>query len=115
MAIIAAGLSTRAHPWPDVVVAYGGDTLWASALYVGLRLLAPGGARGRALAVALALSLAVELSQLAQPPWLVAIRETLPGRLLLGRGFVWSDLPCYAAGALAAWGAEGSLIRALRR
>ena len=39
MAIIAAGLSTRAHPWPDVVVAYGGDTLWASALYVGLRLL----------------------------------------------------------------------------
>ncbi len=49
------------------------------------------------------MSLAVELSQLYQAPWLDAIRSSLPGRLVLGRGFLWSDLACYAASlALAA-------------
>jgi hypothetical protein len=44
-------------------------------------------------------------------PWLDAIRATLPGRLLLGRGFIWLDLPCYAVGALAGWAVERAGLR----
>lgn len=45
---------------------------------------------------------AVELSQLIEVPWLDQIRGTLPGRLILGSGFLWSDLACYAVGVILA-------------
>ena len=52
---------------------------------------------------AAAFALAIELSQLYHAPWLDAVRATRPGALILGFGFLWSDLACYAVGiALAA-------------
>ena len=45
-----------------------------------------------------------EVSQLWHTPILVAIRETTIGKLMLGVGFVWSDLICYAVGILMATG-----------
>ena len=32
------------------------------------------------------------------PPWIDSIRHTTLGGLVLGFGFLWSDLACYAAG-----------------
>jgi hypothetical protein len=49
-----------------------------------------------------AVCLLVEVSQLSSADWLVGLRSTRLGALVLGRGFVWSDLLCYAAGALSA-------------
>ena len=43
-----------------------------------------------------------EISQLWHTSILVAIRETTIGKLMLGQGFVWSDLLCYAVGILMA-------------
>jgi len=40
----------------------------------------------------------VELSQLYQGDWINGVRGTLPGRLILGQGFLWSDLIAYAVG-----------------
>lgn len=48
-------------------------------------------------------SCAIEFLQLYQPPWLQAIRATLPGRLLLGSTFLWSDLPVYFIGSYIGW------------
>ncbi|HYW12873.1 MAG TPA: DUF2809 domain-containing protein, partial [Longimicrobium sp.] len=49
------------------------------------------------------ISLAVELGQLYHAPWIEAVRHTRLGGLVLGFGFLWSDLACYAVGiALAA-------------
>ncbi|MCA9011825.1 MAG: DUF2809 domain-containing protein [Planctomycetaceae bacterium] len=31
-------------------------------------------------------------------PWLDSLRQTILGRLILGFGFLWSDLLCYTAG-----------------
>jgi hypothetical protein len=42
----------------------------------------------------------LEFLQLWHPAWLEAIRRTLPGRLLLGTTFEWSDFPPYFAGAV---------------
>ncbi|MEM8641678.1 MAG: DUF2809 domain-containing protein [Cyanobacteria bacterium P01_G01_bin.54] len=45
----------------------------------------------------------IEVLQLWHPAWLVAIRATLPGRLILGNTFVWLDFVHYALGAIAGW------------
>jgi hypothetical protein len=46
----------------------------------------------------LAIAFLVELSQLYQAPWMNAIRNTVPGHLLLGSSFIWHDLCAYTAG-----------------
>ncbi len=51
----------------------------------------------------MATALFVELSQLIHWGWLDALRSTLPGRLVLGQGFLASDLVCYAVGVAMAF------------
>ena len=48
---------------------------------------------------ALAVSFLIELSQLWHPPFLEALRATTIGGLVLGYGFLRSDLVCYTVGA----------------
>ena len=50
--------------------------------------------------IALPICFAIELSQLYHAPWIDAIRRTLAGALVLGHGFLWSDLACYVAGVM---------------
>jgi Protein of unknown function (DUF2809) len=45
----------------------------------------------------------VEFLQLWQPPFLQAARATLPGRLVLGNSFAWSDFPSYFIGSFFGW------------
>ena len=54
----------------------------------------------------LALAFAVEASQLYQADWINAVRDTPIGALVLGRGFLRSDLVCYTAGVGTGWLAE---------
>jgi len=98
--VIAAGLATRSHGecLPAVVATYGGDTLWALALFLTLALVFVSWSRTRLALVAYGLSCIVEVSQFAHPRWLDALRRTRLGALLLGYEFLWSDLVCYAVG-----------------
>ena len=48
--------------------------------------------------MAVAFSAAIEISQLYHAPWIDSIRQTTVGGLILGFGFLWSDLVCYALG-----------------
>ena len=98
--VIVLGLASRRYAdlLPVLIARYAGDTLWATAAYVALGVVWPG-ARVAALAAGAAvISLAVELSQLARPPWLQAVRRWPGAALLLGQGFLASDLVCYAVG-----------------
>ena len=73
-----------------------------SRIVYGLALLFPrAGTRTLALA-ALAIAVADEISQLYHAPWIDAIRATRLGALVLGYGFLWSDLACYTAGVVVA-------------
>ena len=77
---------------------HAGDALWTLAAYLGLALLFPR-ARIRMIATgALGISFLVEFSQLLDWPWLAAARQTVPGSLLLGHGFLAIDLLRYAVG-----------------
>ena len=114
--VIAVGLASRsdAVPMPGLVKTYAGDTLWAVMVFLALAFLRPRMSVVALAGIALAISFGVELLQLVQAPWLRALRETLPGKLLLGRGFRFSDLVCYTLGISAAalafqWATERSL------
>ena len=46
----------------------------------------------------MALAILVETSQLYHATWIDSIRQTTLGGLVLGFGFLWTDLACYAVG-----------------
>jgi hypothetical protein len=96
---ILLGLGSRryASVLPTIVATYAGDTLWALALFWFLGLILARMSTARVAAMALGLSLLVELSQLYHAPWIDSVRQTTIGGLILGFGFLWSDLACYAA------------------
>ena len=114
-ATLASGLASRRfrHVLPHAIAEYGGDTLWAAAVFFGLRLVRPTARRHVIAAAALAIAVAVELSQLAHPPWLDALRHQPGAGLILGYGFLASDLFCYAAGVAFAWGLDAGVQRML--
>lgn len=98
--VILAGLGSRMHPsvLPPFVATYAGDTLWAVMAFVGIALLVPAWQTLRIAAATLLLSCAVEVSQLYHAPWIDSLRNTRIGGLVLGFGFLWSDVACYAVG-----------------
>jgi len=101
---IALGLASRRFgaSLPDVVRLYAGDALWAATVYFLAATLWPR-ARISSLATgALAFAFAIEASQLYHAPWIDGVRSTRLGALVLGQGFLWSDLACYTAGVIAA-------------
>ncbi len=99
--VIAAGLASRsasAKHLPGFLATYAGDTLWALTLFLVLGFIFRKTPTLTIAAAAVAISFSVEFSQLYQAPWIIAIRQTLPGKLILGSGFLKSDLLCYIAG-----------------
>lgn len=98
-------LATRHHAdWFFPVVAkYGGDVIWAGMFLFVLRIIFP-----KANLIKLAIWNYVfgaidEISQLWHTPILDAIRSTTIGKLMLGLGFMWSDIVCYAVGTILAY------------
>jgi len=94
LAVIALGLLSRKLPVPLWI----GDGLWALMVYLIVRILFINAPVGKVAIISLLFSFGIEFSQLYQAPWINAIRQTLPGRLILGQGFLWSDLLAYSIG-----------------
>ena len=105
---MALGLLSRRYSelLPGFIVQYVGDTLWALAAFLGIGLLLPRWSTLNVAALALLFSYAIEVSQLYQVPWINQIRHTLLGGLILGYGFLWSDLICYTVGIVGGAAAE---------
>lgn len=96
--LLGIGSRRYSHALPWFMAAYAGDTLWALAAFLGFGLVLPRQSTARVALMAVAFSVAVELSQLYHAPWIDSIRHTTLGGLILGFGFLWSDLACYALG-----------------
>ncbi len=99
--IISAFATRSGSPLiPALVAKYGGDTLWALMVFLVIRFIAPGWSPFRAAAIALIISYLGEISQLYHAPWIDHIRSYRLGGIILGFGFLWSDLVCYTVGIL---------------
>jgi hypothetical protein len=97
-------LATRRHSewFHPFVVEYAGDTIWAGMFVFFLRIFFPKTNVWKLALFTYIAGVIVELQQLIQWDWLVAIRHTYLGKLLLGLGFVPTDLICYAVGVVLA-------------
>ena len=97
---VCLGIGSRrfGRSLPGFVAAYAGDTLWALAAFLGIGLILPRASTWRVAVLAMSFSVMIEVSQLYHAPWIDSIRGTTLGGLVLGFGFVWSDLACYAVG-----------------
>ena len=100
--VVALGLSSRryAASLPEFLARYAGDTLYATMIFIGFGFLFPRWRSLRVAVVSLIFCYAIEVSQLYHAPWIDTIRHTRVGGLVLGYGFLWSDLLCYTLGVI---------------
>lgn len=103
--VVPVGLYIRRHKaeFPYLVGEFAPDALWALLLFWVFSLLFFWRSARWVLAVTLVFTFAIEVSQLYQAPWIMQVRLTFLGAMLLGHGFLWSDLACYTTGALVGW------------
>ncbi|WP_426492311.1 DUF2809 domain-containing protein [Hymenobacter sp. 102] len=105
---VLLGLASRRFgaDLPGWVMLYAGDALWALLVFWLLRGAQPRWTLMRAATLAVGIAYAVEVSQRYHAPWLDALRGTTLGGLVLGHGFLWSDLLCYTFGIALGAGLE---------
>lgn len=98
--VILLGLASRhfANYLPTWNKLYLGDALWALMVFFIIGFLFASKSSLWVVLAALAFSYGIEFSQLYHATWIDAIRNTRLGGLVLGYGFLWSDLVCYTAG-----------------
>lgn len=99
---ILLGLLSRSFlPLPAFFRTYGGDTLWATMFYFIFLWIWPKQKASLIFIITIVFAFAIECSQMIDVAWLNTLRQT-PLRLLLGQGFLISDLVCYVIGAIIA-------------
>ena len=72
-----------------------GDILYAVLIYFGIRFLIMNSKKSTSFLLGLLFCFSIEILQLVQIDWLIAIRKTTLGHYVLGVGFLWLDLLCY--------------------
>ncbi|HDX9621126.1 TPA: DUF2809 domain-containing protein [Bacillus anthracis] len=98
--VIILGLSSRkfAFALPELLNDYLGDALWALMIFIGFGFLFPKIETKKLAFISLIFCYGIEMSQLYHAEWIDNIRATTLGGLVLGYGFLWSDLVAYTLG-----------------
>ena len=106
--VILLGLASRRYGalLPAWLATYSGDVLWGLMVYLIVGLLLPKQMIIYTAMTAFVFSASIEISQLYHAPWIDVIRSNRLGGLLLGYGFLWSDILCYAIGIAMGVGLE---------
>ncbi|MEC0903001.1 MULTISPECIES: DUF2809 domain-containing protein [Bacillus] len=98
--VIILGLSSRkfAFALPELLNDYLGDALWALMIFIGFGFLFSKIETKKLAFISLIFCYGIEMSQLYHAEWIDNIRATTLGGLVLGYGFLWSDLVAYTIG-----------------
>ncbi|MED3053787.1 hypothetical protein COJ67_04030 [Bacillus thuringiensis] len=98
--VIILGLSSRkfAFALPHLLNDYLGDALWALMIFTGFGFLFPKTETKKLAFISLMFCYGIEASQLYHAEWIDSIRATTLGGLVLGYGFLWSDVMAYTIG-----------------
>lgn len=95
VATIIIGLLSRYFKFIPLFI---GDILWALMVFFIMRFLLINKPLKYAIIASLLFCYAIEFSQLYKAPWINDLRHTIFGKLVLGEGFLFSDLLCYTVG-----------------
>jgi hypothetical protein len=100
MVIMAFGLPARLiqDRLPEWYTLYFGDYLWAMLLFFIFALTFRSMSTSKVAMIALVFTCLIEISQLFHPQWLEDLRSIKLFALVLGYGFLWSDIAAYALG-----------------
>ncbi|AXR17392.1 hypothetical protein COC60_16560 [Bacillus thuringiensis] len=98
--VIILGLSSRkfAFALPHLLNDYLGDALWALMIFTGFGFLFPKTETKKLAFISLMFCYGIEASQLYHAEWIDSMRATTLGGLVLGYGFLWSDVVAYTIG-----------------
>jgi len=101
--LLSAAMGIASRRWgyllPSFLADFAGDTMWALAFFALFRMVLPRLKLWQVALLTFGFAIGIEFSQLWHPLWLDFLRQTKAGGLLLGFGFRWSDLICYASGS----------------
>ena len=93
-------LSRKIENLPEIISSYSGDILWALMVFLIIAFIFNKKSTIFTISWEIIFSYSIEISQLYHAPWIDAIRNTTLGGLILGFGFLWSDLVCYTIGII---------------
>jgi hypothetical protein len=98
--VVLSGLSIRSDNdgLPEVLDLYLGDALWAVMIFLITGFVFKNEPVWKVAFISLVFCYLIEISQLYQASWILEIRSTFLGSLILGLGFLWSDIIAYTAG-----------------
>lgn len=98
--IMFSGLTIRKlhKVLPNWINIYAGDILWAFMIFMLFGFLLNKITSKQLAIISLIFCFCIEFSQLYSTEWINSIRFTKLGGLILGRGFLWSDLVSYSIG-----------------
>ena len=101
-AVMLTGLASRRYreQLPLFLAEYGGDTLWALMLYLLVSFILADRPVTHRWLISMLFAMTIEVSQLFHAPWIDSIWQTNLGGLVLGFGFLWTDLVCYSVGII---------------
>ncbi|MBP1989692.1 ribosomal maturation YjgA family protein [Paenibacillus eucommiae] len=114
---VVLGLSSRkfSSQIPEFISQHAGDMLWASMVYFGFRFFFIKKSLTWTVGISILFSFAIEFSQLYQAEWIVSLRNTVLGSLILGRGFLSVDLIRYVLGIAIAVSIDKYLLQRIKR
>jgi hypothetical protein len=97
-----------------LIYPYLGDALYAMMIFYLVATLFPRKAPLAWMFASIVICFSLELLQLYQAPWIIEFRSNKLVALVLGSGFLWSDLLAYLFGAWVAHGINSLIISKIK-
>ena len=98
IATIGLGLVSRADFIPKLIYPFLGDILYSLMIFFIIGFIFTDFSSLKIALISIGICYIIELSQFYEANWIVEIRNNKQGGLLLGYGFLWSDLISYLVG-----------------
>nr|WP_029451721.1 DUF2809 domain-containing protein [Clostridium algidicarnis] len=100
--VVLLGIGSRKFGYilPRFIASYLGDTLWGLMIFLTIGFLFNYLDTNVVAIASLIFCFFIEFTQLYHSAFIDSIRSTVIGGLVLGFGFLWSDLICYSIGII---------------
>lgn len=100
IATIIVGLLSRTKIIPAIIYPYLGDYLYALMFFFIIAFIFDKMDSWKVALISLLLCYSIEILQLYQADWILTVRSYKLGGLILGYGFLWSDIVSYTLGGM---------------
>jgi hypothetical protein len=108
---IGLGLTSRADFIPKLIYPFFGDILYSLMIFFIIGFIFTDFNSLKIALISVGICYIIELSQFYEANWIVEIRNNKLGGLLLGYGFLWSDLISYLVGGALGFSIEFFILK----